>query len=431
MYYNTGVALKQQAFSQLKNEEDLAASAIQVKLKRLTEIASSLAALPQVVTAVNDGDWKTAAATVRDAENGVSFYDPFIDRFVFFDKSGTEQAAYPMLSGGIGADVSSTDWFAAVVRGTTAISSVVKRTAMPSLNIVNIAVPVRSGSGIPGVLSLQIPANNFLDFGYALSMGTYGFTCIVDQKGNVVAHPKYSDVGIVNLASTAPVKEILTGQSGTMITADPSENQINFLVYSTIPKYNWGIVIQEPYHEVFAAYENMMHAMEFTLTLLIVIDLLLSYCIFRYVRSKRKMAVPNLASREGFTLIELLVVIAVVAILSIVVVLTINPAEMLRQSRDAQRISDLNTLKSALNLYLVDSSVPNLASSSAGYGGCYLSSIGANSTTSAKCGVFVNTYTPSPRPPPYTAKTIPRAGSRSNSPRSRSEILFPSSRWIP
>jgi len=58
--------------------------------------------------------------------------------------------------------------------------------------------------------------------------------------------------------------------------------------------------------------------------------------------------------RRGFTLIELLVVIAIIAILAVVVVLTLNPAELLRQSRDANRVSDMATLTSALNLYLTD-----------------------------------------------------------------------------
>ncbi|HUC31214.1 MAG TPA: LamG domain-containing protein [Candidatus Paceibacterota bacterium] len=58
--------------------------------------------------------------------------------------------------------------------------------------------------------------------------------------------------------------------------------------------------------------------------------------------------------RKAFTLIELLVVIAIIAILAIVVVLTLNPAELLRQSRDANRVSDMSTLNSALNLYLTD-----------------------------------------------------------------------------
>jgi len=58
--------------------------------------------------------------------------------------------------------------------------------------------------------------------------------------------------------------------------------------------------------------------------------------------------------KKGFTLIELLVVIAIIAILAVVVVLTLNPAELLRQARDSNRISDFATLKSALGLYAED-----------------------------------------------------------------------------
>jgi prepilin-type N-terminal cleavage/methylation domain-containing protein len=57
---------------------------------------------------------------------------------------------------------------------------------------------------------------------------------------------------------------------------------------------------------------------------------------------------------SGFTLIELLVVIAIIAILAVVVVLTLNPAQLLAQSRDANRVSDMATLTSALNLYTTD-----------------------------------------------------------------------------
>jgi prepilin-type N-terminal cleavage/methylation domain-containing protein len=59
-------------------------------------------------------------------------------------------------------------------------------------------------------------------------------------------------------------------------------------------------------------------------------------------------------SHSAFTLIELLVVIAIIAILAVVVVLTLNPAELLRQSRDSNRLSDLATLTSAINLYNAD-----------------------------------------------------------------------------
>ena len=65
---------------------------------------------------------------------------------------------------------------------------------------------------------------------------------------------------------------------------------------------------------------------------------------------------PIHSSRQGFTLIELLVVIAIIAILAVVVVLTLNPAQMLAQSRDATRLSDMATIQSAINLYNTDQS---------------------------------------------------------------------------
>lgn len=62
---------------------------------------------------------------------------------------------------------------------------------------------------------------------------------------------------------------------------------------------------------------------------------------------------------KGFTLMELLIVIGILAILSTVVVLVINPAQLLARSRDSQRISDLNTVKSAIAYYLATAISPD------------------------------------------------------------------------
>jgi prepilin-type N-terminal cleavage/methylation domain-containing protein len=93
--------------------------------------------------------------------------------------------------------------------------------------------------------------------------------------------------------------------------------------------------------------------------------------------------------KRGFTIIELLIVVAIIAILAVVVVLVLNPVELLKQSRDSNRLSDLSTLKTGISLYLQDGRLPNLASSTYGFTGCYLSTISGNGTTTAKCGVFV------------------------------------------
>ncbi len=85
-------------------------------------------------------------------------------------------------------------------------------------------------------------------------------------------------------------------------------------------------------------------------------------------------------NKRGFTLIELLVVIAIIAILAVVVVLTLNPAELLRQSRDANRVSDFATYKSAISLYQVDVSSTFLGSST---NGGYIYTSAANSPSSS------------------------------------------------
>lgn len=66
-------------------------------------------------------------------------------------------------------------------------------------------------------------------------------------------------------------------------------------------------------------------------------------------------------NKKGFTLIELLIVIAVLAILTTVVVVVLNPAQMLAEARDAQRLSDFSSLQSSVSLYLVAAPSPAMA----------------------------------------------------------------------
>lgn len=63
---------------------------------------------------------------------------------------------------------------------------------------------------------------------------------------------------------------------------------------------------------------------------------------------------------KGFTLIELLIVIGILAILATATVLVLNPAQLFAQARDAQRLADLDALRSAITLYLSSVTSPTL-----------------------------------------------------------------------
>ena len=75
----------------------------------------------------------------------------------------------------------------------------------------------------------------------------------------------------------------------------------------------------------------------------------------------------SLKGRASFTLIELLIVTTLLAVLGAVVVVVLNPAEMFRQSRDSQRLVDLNQLNKVLSFIQVDQPALNFGSSSVVY----------------------------------------------------------------
>jgi len=75
------------------------------------------------------------------------------------------------------------------------------------------------------------------------------------------------------------------------------------------------------------------------------------------------MTLINNVSKKGFTLVELLIVIAIVAILATATIVVLNPAELLAQARDAQRIADLDNLRTALGLYVVSVATTDMCAS--------------------------------------------------------------------
>ena len=89
--------------------------------------------------------------------------------------------------------------------------------------------------------------------------------------------------------------------------------------------------------------------------------------------------------KKGFTLVELLIVIGILAVLATTAVIVLNPVELLKQARDSQRLSDLDSVRSATSLYLADVTSPSFTA-------------GPNSTASTTCAfsggcTLVQTYT--------------------------------------
>lgn len=59
-------------------------------------------------------------------------------------------------------------------------------------------------------------------------------------------------------------------------------------------------------------------------------------------------------NQKGFTLIELLIVVAIITILAVAVFTALNPAQRLKDSKDARRSTDVETILTAVHQAIVD-----------------------------------------------------------------------------
>lgn len=68
----------------------------------------------------------------------------------------------------------------------------------------------------------------------------------------------------------------------------------------------------------------------------------------------RSFPICKLPNKKGFTLLEILLVVGLIAILMGIVILALNPAKQLADTRNAQRRTDVNTILNAVYQYAVD-----------------------------------------------------------------------------
>lgn len=72
-------------------------------------------------------------------------------------------------------------------------------------------------------------------------------------------------------------------------------------------------------------------------------------------------------SQASFTLVELLITLAIIAVLMTVIIISINPSEMMKRNRDVRRLADLNSLNKAIQLFQISFPSASLGDSNTVY----------------------------------------------------------------
>lgn len=119
---------------------------------------------------------------------------------------------------------------------------------------VTVAVPVKNTMGqVVGVVATDVSLKVVWDIIDAVQVGEKGYIDVVDNKGTIVAHPDKERVLQKESFTTYDyVAKVIEGQRDWMQGVSTRGEQ-SLIVYSSIVRNKWGIIVQEPMSEVMAS----------------------------------------------------------------------------------------------------------------------------------------------------------------------------------
>ena len=275
----------------------LAATTLTEKLDRIVDVGVSLATRLRFRDLVAQGEWSEAVKIMA----GVPKDFPAIVRIFLSDPNGTQMADVPEAPGLRGQNFSYRDWY----KGVTAhwkpyVSVVYKRAAPPQINIIAVAVPIKSQAGENvGILVLQVKVESFFAWLGEVDFGPGGHLYAVDRAGTVVFHPKVpADGEPVSFADFPLVQRVLAGQRGQEIAKDPLSKVDSLVAYEPMPKYGWGVVAEQPLEEAFAIRNAQLRRVLVTYGLIALIGLIAAYLGVRVLDQRRRAAEDATAKAE-------------------------------------------------------------------------------------------------------------------------------------
>ncbi|MBF0123166.1 MAG: PAS domain S-box protein [Candidatus Omnitrophica bacterium] len=245
--------------SQKKAMSYLVATTIHERLNALVNLGISLVSNNLMIEELEKGNWTEAMSRVT----GVSEQFPMISRLVLYDTQGIIMADMPPSSPSvIGQSRADREWYQGVKkRWMPYVSAVTQRGAEPRINVVSILIPVKTKGAVINkdssspdesrkvlaFLQIQFRLDLFSEWILNVDSGLGRFFYIVDQKGQIVYHPKFSSQDkIVDLSSVPLVQEVLKGKSGARLNYNPFEKELRVAGIEPVPEYGWGLIMTQP-----------------------------------------------------------------------------------------------------------------------------------------------------------------------------------------
>jgi len=175
-------------------------------------------------------------------------------------------------------------------------------TGQPS---VFIATPLYSGAGVPShILVGELKLEPIEKLRAAIRFGKAGHSAIVDNLGQVLAHPNpdWMKTQIKSLSNLDIVQKMMAGKTGVTEFFSPFVKSHMVAGYTSVPELGWGIMVPQPKTEMQAQVRTILYA-EFRWALMgLLLAIVTAIYLGRWITSplnKLAKAAQKLAS-DGF-----------------------------------------------------------------------------------------------------------------------------------
>ncbi len=289
-------------FSRREAIASLSAVSMQEKLDRVVDLAKSMAGRAKFRQALAKEDWEEAIRVIATVPQEFTY----VDQILLTDTAGIEMADAPKLMGMKGKDFSSLDWYEGVVRGWKPyVSGAYSKGKFRQRNVVAIAVPILGDDEAAiGILVLEVRLEKILEWIKQVDVGLSGFVYMTDQKGMLLAHPRFSPGGDIPDFSTDPsVQRALRGMQGVGIDQHPLENEERISAYTLLPKYGWAIVVTQPANVAFIERNEAMDSLLVVYGIFLFLTVVLASAVVHsmIVRRRSEEMIRNLSLTDELT----------------------------------------------------------------------------------------------------------------------------------
>ncbi|MCC5465621.1 methyl-accepting chemotaxis protein [Pelosinus baikalensis] len=237
--YKNIITTKEVAVNSNNNTASQIAKQIEIMLDDSKGMTEGLAASPTARSL--DG------AVLRDMIINFQQKNPQFELIYVMDASGMQVAR----TAGTLANRADRPYFKEAMKGSTFFTDIYisSFTNAPSITI---SVPIKNSAGtILGVFAADIGLQSLWAIADNVKVGKNGYVEIVDHNGVVIAYPDHEKVlKKESFAAIEYVKKVIEGQTGS-IEAISSRGDKTISAFTSVPKYQWGVIVNEPLKDVY------------------------------------------------------------------------------------------------------------------------------------------------------------------------------------